>query len=142
MTDKLFCLIEVFSMTLLLFFGGCLGATQDKAMKEQTSNFTKAVVSLRVDEQNQPIDKTKEITDETEVLHLASFFPGLGEGKRSRVAALWEPTVEIHFTGADGKGVTVMSNFESWSEGKGDWPVKPGLKQYIRKLLAEFPETP
>ncbi|MBC8869293.1 MAG: hypothetical protein H8E44_07735 [Planctomycetes bacterium] len=82
-------------------------------------------------------NRTKRIEDQAEIGRLLSFFPGVGRGQHSPVAEPWEGAVKVHLTKADRSVVRVWSDYESWNEGHGDWPVKPGFADYVRKLLEE-----
>jgi len=82
-------------------------------------------------------NRTKRIEDQAEIRRLLSFFPGVGRGQHSPVAEPWDGAVKVHFTKADGSVVRVWSDYESWNEGNGDWPAKPGFADYVRELLEE-----
>lgn len=82
------------------------------------------------------------ITDSHTVERLLSFFPGVGQGKASPDAGGWESEVEVVLTRLDGRAVVVRSDFESWSEGHGDWPVNGHLKSYVQDLLADGSGSP
>ena len=77
------------------------------------------------------------ITDTNTIERVLSFFPGVGQGKASPDAGGWESEVEVVLTRLDGRSVVIRSDFESWSEGPGDWPVKGNLKSYVEHLLAD-----
>lgn len=105
--------------------------------KRDVMEFTTAEVTVVWDDQDRRVNLTKRIEDQAAIRQLVSFFPGVGRGQRSPVAEPWEGAVKVHFTKADGSVVRVWSDYESWNEGHGDWPVKPGFTDYIRKLLEE-----
>jgi RNA polymerase sigma factor (sigma-70 family) len=81
---------------------------------------------------------------------LASFFPGLGEGKRSAVATGWKAglTVTFRLAGATAPGgpgqrvIDVRANpaLTTWTEdqNKGDWAVKPGLAEFLDDLFRSY----
>jgi hypothetical protein len=117
----------------------CPGCT-----KEVT--FSKAVVERRVVKDGQPVldasgrGKTERVTvaDREQVARLASFFPGVGRGRDSGIAGGWKAGYSITFDRADGGGtvnVTVNPAATTWSERQGDWDAKPGLKEYLDKLV-------
>ena len=120
---------------------GCPGCAKDVA-------FSKAVVERRVFKDGQPVldasgkGKTERVTvtDPAEVARLASFFPGVGRGNTSGIAGGWIAGYSIKLDRADSGGtvnVTVNPDATTWSEGKGDWDAKPGLKEYLDKLVAD-----
>lgn len=84
-----------------------------------------------------PARSTKVTLDAASANRLATFFPQLGTGKKSRIAGAWMPTVEVNFKAADGAVTHVMSNFEVWSEGRGDWAAQPGLEVYVSSIRHE-----
>ena len=80
-----------------------------------------------------------EVTETEELLKLASYFPQMGRGGTGGDSAGWMALAEITFATADGRTVVVSvpSNpIDVWSEGQGDWPADPRLKQYLRSLAA------
>lgn len=100
--------------------------------------FTKAIVT-HVDEYKSN-NKPKEwlVTDRKKIAKLASFFPGMGRGKKAKFARSWEPEYLIDFERSTGKPLKISTYDKGryWSEGAGDWPARPGLKKYMDKLLA------
>jgi hypothetical protein len=73
---------------------------------------------------------------------LTAFFPGLGEGKKSPTAAGWKAALLIDFhSDTDEKNhvlrVTVNRDYDTWSEGNGDWGVKPGLEKFVSALIEQ-----
>jgi len=82
------------------------------------------------------------LTDKNEVDKLASFFPHVGQGRKSSIAAAWLASVSIQFTSSDGKTAHVNSNYEFWSEGDGDWPADPEFAKYMETLLEKTKAEP
>lgn len=82
---------------------------------------------------------TTERTDRETAGKLASFFPGMGQGKNSDIAAGWKAAYRLTFVPAKGDPIkiTVDSKGELWSEGRGDWRAKPGLKDFLDGLFQE-----
>ena len=79
-----------------------------------------------------------EVTDASEVNRLASFFPGLGEDRKSGKAGNWMAQVRIEFLTKGGKSLIVLvdPDFECWNEGgHGDWNLSSEFKPYLLKLL-------
>lgn len=77
------------------------------------------------------------VADRAEVARLATFFPGMGRGKKSDIAAGWKAGYRLRFIPAKGNAVqiTVHSDGGVWSEGHGDWQAKPGLKEHLDRLF-------
>lgn len=94
-------------------------------------NYAGAVLTVR---DYAPIRSTKITLDAASANHLAGFFPQLASGKKSRIAGAWMPTVEVQFQAADGAVTHVASNFDVWSEGRGDWAAQPGLEAYVLSI--------
>jgi hypothetical protein len=81
--------------------------------------------------------KTKTtITDGGVVAKIASFFPGVGQGKKSGTAAHWKAAYRLTFVPAEGGSVVVWvdSSGEAWNESQGDWTARPGLKAFLDSL--------
>lgn len=77
-----------------------------------------------------------EVSDPQEVERLSSFFSGLGHSRRSKRAAKWGPALSITFCENEASvTVTVDGDLIWWSEGKGDWPLRPEFKEYFMELL-------
>lgn len=96
--------------------------------------FARAVVTLHYDEKGQYLEgKTITLTDADKVRELSSYFPGLGQGRKSPMAAGWEGSLTIAFEHREGETVEVWTDpeMELWSEGHGDWKVKPGLRDFV-----------
>lgn len=109
--------------------------SQPPESKRDVMEFTTAEVTIVWDDQDRRVNLTKRIAKQTEIRRLLSFFPDVGRGQHSPVAEPWEGAVKVRFARADGSVVTVRSDYESWNEGHGDWPVEPGFTDYIRELL-------
>ena len=108
--------------------------------------FTKADVTIRVDEQGEKLAAKPVaivLTDPAEVAELAAFFPRLGTGRESARAGAWQAGVTITFVTASGEAVKVSvsgnDNLTVWSEGKGDWPVMGDFKALVEKLRTRPP---
>jgi len=73
----------------------------------------------------------------TAAKELTAFLEGWDTDQKSSMAGAWMESAEIVFTLADGSRITVgiSSEFDHWSSGHGDFPVKPGLKDYIETKL-------
>lgn len=79
----------------------------------------------------------KTITDQDELQRLANFFPHAGEGRKSAIAGGWGAWAGVKFTCSDGKVITIWTDYNSWTEGQGDWPAAPGFSKYIESMLKE-----
>lgn len=97
-------------------------------------NYASAIVTVRV---RAPARSVKTTLDAASANRLATFFPQLGTRKKSGTAGAWMPKVEVDFKAADGAVTHVTSNFEVWSEGRGDWPVQPGLEAYVFSMTRD-----
>jgi hypothetical protein len=77
------------------------------------------------------------ITDRETTAKLAAYFPEMGRGKHSDIAAGWKAAYRLTFIPANGDPmkISVDSEGEAWSEGRGDWKAKPGLKEYLDGLF-------
>jgi hypothetical protein len=125
---------------------GCQSFTKD------TSPLVKAVVERPVVREGRPVFdeggmvrmERKTITAREELDRLASFFPGVGEGKHSGIAGGWKAGYWVKFERADGKSVQLTVNHQgtTWSEGQGDWDAPPGLKEHLDRLLVDGDKTP
>lgn len=83
-----------------------------------------------------PPGSIKAIDRPRDLDQLLSFFPDFDKDKRSSVAGLWEPTTDIEVVGRDGSAYQVMTNGDSWTAGKGDWPVREGFARHLEELFA------
>ena len=99
--------------------------------------FVNATVTRTLDSKGNRAEGRVKVTDPTEVAELASFYPCVGTGRSSLVAAGYKSRVTTVFERPDGKTVTAYSDYEDWSEGKGDFRVKRGFGEYVDRLFAE-----
>lgn len=115
-------------LAILMFVFGCEGCSKE------TPKFEKAQVERLLP---QDAKATTTITDGDTVAQLASYFPGLAQGKESSIAGGWKAGYIVTFKPVQGNPVKVHVHPEgkTWSEGKGDWKAKPGLKEYLDKSL-------
>jgi hypothetical protein len=114
---------------------------------QQSSAFISA--SIRQDEGedafgNQMI-RTMTTKDAITIRHLASFFPGMADGRSSIRSGGWIANVVIMFTRADGSSIRVGTNYEAWGAqgagGTGEFPVAPGFKAYVDQLIESSPNV-
>lgn len=79
--------------------------------------------------------------DKPGIIHkLASFFPGLGSGRRSRVGVLTFKDLQWRFTKADRSTITVYTKkCRYWGSDvdRGDLDVKGDLRSYLEALFAD-----
>jgi hypothetical protein len=77
------------------------------------------------------------ITDRERIAKLAAFFPERGRGKQSDVFGGWKAAYRLTFRPAKGDPIKIKvdSRGEAWSEGRGDWKAKPGLKEHLDDLF-------
>ena len=75
---------------------------------------------------------------------LAALFSQLGQGRSSGIAASSKADAEIRFLSEDGKvihHVTIAYDFQTWSEGHGDWDLDSAAKDRLLRLIKDhFPE--
>ena len=76
------------------------------------------------------------LSDPEQLAILESYFRQAGRGERGPLAGGWIPSLVITFKPALGREVKVHSNYQVWSEGIGDWPVKPALKDHVQRLFS------
>jgi hypothetical protein len=129
---------------LLLVLGVMSGCP---APRMSSAVFTRAVVERPVYEDGRPVFdasgmaklERKTFSDPDTVRELASFFPGVGQGKESRIAGGWKAGYWVKFDRADGStvNVTVNPKATTWSETRGDWDAEPGLKEFLDRLFTE-----
>ncbi len=100
-----------------------------------------AVVRILVDEDGSTIEYDKarayRVTHDLDLRDLISYLQGLGKGRQSPVAGGWEAGLEIKFVLSDGRTirVTVSQDYQSWSEGRGDWPLDPMYKALVTGVI-------
>lgn len=78
------------------------------------------------------------INDASEIQRLASFFPGVGMGKRSDCSKQLEPYYELRFHRRGEKAMTVYVKDDCWSEGAGDWPLNKKFFSVIEHLIVKY----
>ncbi len=103
--------------------------------------FVRAEVTIHPGEQDglKAAPDKATVTDAARVAKLAAFFSDAGRGKQSPLAANWKPKLSFRFERSAGPAVVVHvhRNWETWTEGAGDWKAKPGLQQHVAGLLAD-----
>ena len=125
--------------------GLCLLAVLPGCSKPIAPQVTEARVTVYMDPATRGRfrpEKTMVIESNQEAQRLASFFSGMGTGKRSWKAAPSGVGAEIRFfsPSRDVK-VTVDSVYEAWSEGSGDFPLSADFRPYLVDLLeAQTPQ--
>ena len=109
--------------------------TERKAME-----YTRANVRIVYDPDTaRYADRAVVIEDEAELQRLLSFFPGIGQARKSDLAHGSDDAVVVSFTKSDGTTLKVSSDFDFWNEGCGDWEVSDpnAFRNYIGGLLKE-----
>lgn len=79
------------------------------------------------------------VTDSESLKRLVDSFPGLGAGNQSPLASGWLAGARIDLE-RDGKPtvtVKISPGRGVWSEGKGDWRLRPGFAERFVKLVRE-----
>jgi hypothetical protein len=77
------------------------------------------------------------IDDAATIEQLTAFLPDVGKGKKSDTAAGWESSAVIRFDRKDKSTLRVATDFDDWSEGHGDWPVRGDLAGFVERKFAE-----
>ena len=110
----------------------------------QATDMASAAITFHVDENgNRSKGDLLQVNDPQVLARLASFFPEMGQGKKSNRAGAWMPSVTIRFLKKDGTAITiVVDQKEAWSEGKGDWNVQGDLKTYLKELRSKPTSSP
>ncbi len=101
------------------------------------SRFVTATITRRFDASGQATNDKLVINDPDELAVLESYFSQAGTGERGPQSGGWAPAVTIQFKPKLGRTLRVMSNYEVWSEGMGDWPVRSSLRDHIERLFAQ-----
>jgi hypothetical protein len=86
-------------------------------------SFVSADVIRLMDQNRQPVRSTIHLADPRQVAEVASFFPNVGTGARSDKTGGWIALALVRLNRADGSVVEIKTNYESWTEGNGDWQV-------------------
>jgi hypothetical protein len=102
-----------------------------------SSRFVSATISRRFDASGQATNDKLVINDPNELVALESYFSQAGTGERGPQSGGWSPAITIQFRPKLGRVIRVTSNYEVWSEGMGDWPVRTSLRNYIEQLFAQ-----
>ena len=79
--------------------------------------------------------KSVKISDPEEMVRLESYFPGLGEFRKSEARWKWIALVQIDFADQEGKENEVLLAQKHWHEGHGDWELNKGFQEYLAGLL-------
>ncbi len=124
--------------------GGCKKPIPEQPAPSPTETpldqyLTATVVQYLDLETQQPLDAPVRtlITDTKEVARLSAFFPDMGQGKESSESGVWQPaaTIEFELSREFSVLVKVSPNLDNWTEGTGDWTLKPDFAAYFKKLL-------
>jgi hypothetical protein len=75
------------------------------------------------------------VTDPEELERLLSFIPEAFSERTSSIAAGWEAETVIEFRLKDGSVRRVVTNYDSYSTGRGDFDVNGDLRGYLAKLV-------
>jgi hypothetical protein len=104
-------------------------------------DLTKAVITRRNARGEKPKEYHDTVREPQTLKRLASFFPGLGQGKTSPVAGPKPDLARIEFFQAGGKAFTVRvdGQLDVWSEGRGNWALAPEFRDVFVGLLGDHP---
>lgn len=119
--------------------GGAAGAGNPSMAVQgpnlEQSRFISATVTRRFDPSGQMLNDRIVVKDPQELAKLESFFREAGRGERGPASGGWVPSLVVTFKPKLGREVKIHSNYEVWSEGTGDWPATPAMKDYIARLF-------
>lgn len=128
--------IVFLAASLICLIVGCSDRATPPNSKEGTVKFNRADVKLVFDDKGQLVNTVQRVIDPKAVEELAAFFPGLGTGKKSRMAGAWMANLQIEFYDADGTRHVVITDYNDWREGaSGDFQANSGLREYIRRMF-------
>jgi hypothetical protein len=101
----------------------------------------KATITRFYDESNHhlPQPLVTFVTDTKSLKQLLGSFPGVGAGNQSPMAGGWVARVRIDLEREGKPSVTVKISpgLGVWSEGQGDWGLRPGFAELFAKLVGE-----
>lgn len=140
-------LIAVFSCAIALLAGCSSNSSGTPAVRtasgvdasvgaKPVSRFTSATILRRLDSAGTATNDHLTVKDPDELVALESFFPQVGTNQRGSGAGAWAPSVIIQFKPAQGRSIRVLTNYQVWSEGLGDWPVNPAFGDHLDRLFA------
>jgi RNA polymerase sigma factor (sigma-70 family) len=115
------------------------GEAPEKDTPRTESAFVKAEVTVLTNQQGErratPLQLT--LADPKQIAGLAAFFPEMGQGKTGETPGGWKVGIQIKFHTARGDPLKVSVHWEGevWSEGHGDWDVKPGLWDHLNAMV-------
>jgi hypothetical protein len=112
-----------------------MARVQEQGPKLGETRFVSATITRRFDAQGRMTNDKRTVTEPQELAQLESYFREAGRGERGPLTGGWVPSVVVAFKPKVGREVKVHSNYLVWSEGTGDWPVKPALKDYIERMF-------
>jgi hypothetical protein len=111
------------------------------ARGESLPNVKSAKITRYYDGSNRHLPKplVTVVSDPPSLKKLADSFPGVGAGNKSPMAAGWKARARIDLE-RDGKPpvtVKISPGLGVWSEGQGDWALRPGFAELFAKLVRE-----
>jgi hypothetical protein len=116
------------ALTIIVPLLGCGGGGEAKPVYDKVE--IKRLLPLNAKQETA-------VEDGETIAKLAAFFPAMGQGKKSNIAAGWKAAYRLTFWRAGGEFVTINvdSKGELWTEGQGDWQAQPELRAFLDKLL-------
>ena|SRR5256885_6615107 len=106
---------------------------------EEAPTFASALLKYQIDRDGSVSNDRLEIAinDKALVAQLAACFPALGTRRDSPIAGGWFPGVLVFFYRVNGTVVRILIDpaWRSWTEGSGDWKVRPGTRELIESLV-------
>ena len=91
-----------------------------------------------------PNEITISINDAKQVTALLDFFPNAGRRLESHEVGLWTTWLRIELYGVNNKTFVLRldGDLKHWTEGKGDWVTKPGLREFLKKITGKDMAAP
>jgi hypothetical protein len=80
-----------------------------------------------------------DVTDARSLKRLLEAFPGAGKGNRSPMAGGWlvGTRIDLEREGKPSVTVKVSPGLGVWSEGQGDWRLRPGFAELLAELIGK-----
>lgn len=116
--------------------GGIAAANGSASSPQATSRYVSATITRTFDSNGQATNDRLTVTDPNELVALQSYFASAGQGQRGPLTGGWQPSVIIKLKPAVGRQVRILTNYEVWSEGTGDWPAAAGMKDHLERMFA------
>lgn len=111
-------------------------ALSPAALSAKSTQYVSATIMRKFNSKGVATNDQLVLTSPREVARLEKYFPEMGSGRRGPTVAGWLPKVIIQFKPKMGRTIRVMTNYQVWTEGTGDWDMRPSFKFYLDQLFA------